>query len=221
MDPLTGLPVQSLFKITTPSMTVTITADDTPLPANLGPVETPANLVTVNQPRMAAPAPSPRGLAGEQTLTEPAREVEFQDPPTHIPSQLRTTAFEATTVQQHEAADSQEGSFVVEGDLEPHDYTYWDKLRRAGTKTEIRRWRTFGPESLQDTPFMGRNVEVDVPAEAYSQGAYFGSVDETFSPNEYRLPTKAYVTAPVWLRRTQGGLCRTAVCQCWPCVGSR
>lgn len=97
-------------------------------------------------------------LLGECPVTEPAREVEFQEPTTHVPPQFKTTAFETTTVQQHEAADSEDGSFVVEGDLEPHDYTYWDKLRRAGTKTEIRRWRTFGPESLQDTPFMGRNV---------------------------------------------------------------
>lgn len=97
-------------------------------------------------------------LPGEFPVIEPQREVRLQESTTHVPSQLRTT-LEATMVQQHQApAAAEEGFFAAEGDLEPHDYTYWDKLRRKGTRTEIRRWRTFAPEAQQDTPFMGRNL---------------------------------------------------------------
>jgi len=50
MDPR-RIPVLQSFKITTPSVTVTVTADDTPLPDGAPVLSAPGNLVTVSTPQ--------------------------------------------------------------------------------------------------------------------------------------------------------------------------
>ncbi|CBZ53740.1 hypothetical protein NCLIV_035220 [Neospora caninum Liverpool] len=179
------LPVYSIFTINTPSMSVTISSDDTPLPAELGDVKRPASLVTVNQSIDPGADTASTIPAAEPVVEEAWAVVEKEEP---------------------ERA-------------EPHDFTYWDKLRRRHTKTEIRRWTSFFQETQQDTAFYGRNIEVDVPAAAYSQGVYFQRQPDTVDVKEFKLPTESYVAPPVWIRRTRGTC--NGLFRCGPCGDSR
>nr|CEL67731.1 TPA: hypothetical protein BN1204_035220 [Neospora caninum Liverpool] len=216
------LPVYSIFTINTPSMSVTISSDDTPLPAELGDVKRPASLVTVNQ------SIDP---GADTASTIPAAEpvaVEDEDATTMHTLQRSTlnaaqALYGAMPVIKPMEEEVEEAWAVVEKEeperAEPHDFTYWDKLRRRHTKTEIRRWTSFFQETQQDTAFYGRNIEVDVPAAAYSQGVYFQRQPDTVDVKEFKLPTESYVAPPVWIRRTRGTC--NGLFRCGPCGDSR
>lgn len=222
------LPVYSIFKVTTPSMNVTITSDDTPLPQDLGRVEAPANVVTVNLGT---------GVPGETTTGVPGSISEFLLDQKSLHDEQGTdgsiadTAVAAMPMPEwmvkrsvSKVADalygdkpviqpideSVENTLTVLGEgaeekkPEPHDYTYFDKLRRQHTRTEIRRWTTFHPEQQLDTPFFGRNIEVDIATEAYAMGTYYSTAEEFRTLQQFKLPTLAYVAPPIWIRRRAG-----------------
>ncbi|PFH37333.1 hypothetical protein BESB_037910 [Besnoitia besnoiti] len=231
------LPVYNSFKVTTPSMSVTLSADDTPLPAGLGAVAGPASLVTVNPGSSSAPVETTTDVPGsvcdfhtekqENDLKTAAAAPAFMPAGMYKRSYSKAAAalYGDRPVIQPMEAEIEETRAVredgAEEHMEPHDYTYWDKLRRQHTKTEIRRWTSFFPEQQEDTAFFGRDIDVAVPTAAYTQGTYYERMEEEFQAKSFRLPTVAYVAPPVWIRRTQGvcnGLFRS--CQCAPCGDS-
>ncbi|KAL8453564.1 hypothetical protein Emag_001783 [Eimeria magna] len=264
-------PILEGFTVTTPSLSVVIRADDTPLPSDVQAQPNPANLVTAHAVEIkesvapgseAKPAEAPEPREGEpstlQELQEAsilhARQVqqqrlfELQNSGELSQSELK----ELKDLQEREAslraveaegyrqrvelagmlrrasskyADALYSRFgapppikpleavVTEGDsegfikrlstYETKDFTYWDKLRRHNTETIIRRWHTYVPTGEEDTAFFERNIEANVPGEAYMQGIYYKQLDVGMnSRREYKLPTESYVAPPVYIRRT-------------------
>ncbi|KEP66915.1 UNVERIFIED_CONTAM: hypothetical protein HHA_271930 [Hammondia hammondi] len=232
MANLPQIPVYSTFKINCPSVSVTISADDTPLPQGLGEVRSPASLVTIN-PGVAPVAETVSTIAVGDSVQGEGRPEEH-DAPTVAPEPMHTAMYQRSSSRAANALyrgvsailpmeEEVEETWAVmrddTGRQEPHDFTYWDKLRRQHTKTEIRRWTSFLPETQQDTAFFGRNIEVDVPVAAYTQGIYYQRQPESVDVKEFKLPTESYVAPPVYIRRTKG-ICN-GLFTCISCLDSR
>ncbi|KAL8269749.1 hypothetical protein Esti_006312 [Eimeria stiedai] len=274
-------PILDGFTVTTPSLSVVIRADDTPLPSDVRAQPNPANLVTAHAVEIkesvapgseeararatvtseAEPAVAPEARQGEpstlQKLQEAsilqARQVQqqrlfqLQNSGELSQSQLKELkdlqareeslrAVEADGFRQRvelaemlgrassKHADALYNRFgapppikpldavVTEGDsegfikrvstYETKDFTYWDKLRRHNTETIIRRWHTYVPTGEEDTAFFERNIEANVPSEAYMHGIYYKQLDIGMNlRREYKLPTESYVAPPVYVRR--------------------
>lgn len=265
--------VLDTFTVNTPSLSVVIRADDTPLPSDLKAQPNPANLVTVHavEGRDSA-APRSEEAWGEEA--QPSEEAQFiseederqaqeaargrfaqQNRLMQLNSmsnlnqsqlmelkelQDRENAMLAKDAERmHEQAqytqmlrraeskyadlvynrfgapppikpldavvseEDNDGFIKRISTYETKDFTYWDKLRRHNTETQIRRWHTYMPFGEEETAFFLRDVQADVGGAAYTQGAYYKELEVGLMPaREYKLPTEAYVAPPVYVRRT-------------------
>ncbi|KAL8446184.1 hypothetical protein Emed_005139 [Eimeria media] len=276
-------PILEGFTVTTPSLSVVIRADDTPLPSDVQAQPNPANLVTAHAVEIKeSVAPGSEEARARETVTSEAKPAEATEAregesSSNLQELQESSILQARQVQQQrlfelqnsgdlsqyqlkELKDLQEREAslrtveaegfkqrveladmlrratskyadalysrfgapppikplevaVTEGDsegfikrlstYETKDYTYWDKLRRHNTETIIRRWHTYVPTGEEDTAFFERNIEANVPGEAYRQGIYYKQLDIGMnSKREYKLPTESYVAPPVYIRRT-------------------
>eukprot|EP00920_Eleutheroschizon_duboscqi_P041797 GHVT01100390.1.p1 GENE.GHVT01100390.1~~GHVT01100390.1.p1 ORF type:complete len:287 (+),score=24.40 GHVT01100390.1:110-862(+) len=79
-------------------------------------------------------------------------------------------------------------------------------FQRMGTKTEIRRWDTYGQQFRdEDSAFFGRDMRLspsgDISGEALAQGIYFEEQGKSLKVREFGpLPTTQYVGALRWIR---------------------